>query len=352
MTFTAERIIRILITILVVVVLSFLVYSYSIIVLYAIIAVILSYIIEPLVNRLQSRGMSRVPAILLSMNVVLLLLVWIFTSVFPTIISQLISLAQQLNINTIQNVASKVEAQLIEWIPILPLGFFKESIVSILTRLFELEGISDTVNQLLNVFTNVFYAVIIIPFSTFFFLKDGSRFRRAALEYIPNDYFEISLTILSKIEYRLISYFKSVGLQSLFVGIVSWILLASFGFKNALAIAVVTGLANTIPYFGPLIGYTLAVLVAIFETGDFDLVGYGLLAILITQLLDNIIFQPVLFSKSADLHPILILFGVLIGAETAGVIGMLIAIPIATILKILYREISNSINRYHVFQSK
>jgi predicted PurR-regulated permease PerM len=347
---TLERILKTVLAIGVISSIAFLMVTYSTLVIYTLIAVVLSYVIEPIVNKMQSKGVARVPAIFIAMNAVLLLLAWGVTSVVPSVVGQIITLAKQLDVNNVQSIATKIEARMIEIIPILPSGFLRDSAVNLLSKIFEIGGLQDTITQLVNVFTNVFYAVIIIPFSTFFFLKDGSNFRRKALEWIPNAYFELSLAILSKIEYRLVQYFKSVGLQSLFVGFLSWLLLSVFGFKNALAIAVVTGIANTIPYFGPALGYILAIVVAIFETGTFDLVGLGILAIFITQMMDNIVFQPMLFSKSADLHPILILFAVLIGAETAGIVGMLVAIPLATTIKILAREISKSLTQYHVFR--
>jgi predicted PurR-regulated permease PerM len=112
------------------------------------------------------------------------------------------------------------------------------------------------------------------------------------------------------------------------------------------------GLANTIPYFGPIIGYILSIIVSIIEVGDFSLVLPCVLAILFVQLLDNLLFQPLIFSRSADLHPVAILFIILIGAETAGILGMLIAIPIATIIKITINQISWSLNNYHVFRAR
>ena len=67
-------------------------------------------------------------------------------------------------------------------------------------------------------------------------------------------------------------------------------------------------------------------------------------------MLDNLVFQPLLFSRSADMHPVAILFIILIGAETAGILGMLVAIPIATIIKITINQITWSFNNYQVFR--
>jgi len=75
-----------------------------------------------------------------------------------------------------------------------------------------------------------------------------------------------------------------------------------------------------------------------------------MIAIFVVQMLDNLIFQPFLFSRSADMHPVAILFIILIGAETAGIFGMLIAIPIATVVKITINQVSWSFNNYQVFR--
>ena len=110
------------------------------------------------------------------------------------------------------------------------------------------------------------------------------------------------------------------------------------------------GIANTIPYFGPIIGYVLSIIISIVETGDFSLVLYCVVAIFIVQMIDNLIFQPYLFSRSADMHPVAILFIILIGAETAGILGMLIAIPLATTIRITINQIIWSFNNYQVFR--
>ena len=169
------------------------------------------------------------------------------------------------------------------------------------------------------------------------------------LRIVPNKYFETSLVILDKIESRLLIYFSSVLLQSSIVGLLSFIFLSIIGLENALLVAIIIGLANSIPYFGPLIGYVLAIVVSIYETGSVDLVPNSLFAILGVQVIDNVILQPLIFSKSADLHPIYILFVVLIGAELAGVLGMLLAIPVVTIVRITVTEIRWSLQNYHVF---
>ena len=94
----------------------------------------------------------------------------------------------------------------------------------------------------------------------------------------------------------------------------------------------------------------LSIVISIIETGDFSLVIPCIIAVLIAQLLDNVVLQPLIFSKSADMHPVAILFIILIGAQTAGILGMLVAIPIATVIKISIIQIHWSFNNYRIFR--
>jgi len=328
-----------------------LLYNYSTLLAYAIIATILSYILDPVVNRMQSAGMNRLLAIALTLSTLILMFVWISTNIIPVIANQMVELARQMNIENIENIASQIENKLIENFNFLPAGFLSNNITEAARGLLDVGELPTALSNIIGIFTNIFSAVLIIPFATFFFLKDGSKIRRDLLQFVPNKYFETILGLVDKIETRLGIYFRSVLLQSLLVAFFSWLALTLAGLNNALSVGIVVGVANTIPYFGPIIGYILSIIVSIIEVGDFTLVLPCVLAILFVQILDNIIFQPFIFSRSADMHPVAILFIIMIGAETAGIIGMLIAIPIATIIKITINQIRWSFNNYYVFRS-
>lgn len=351
-TLTVERVFRGFLFLLFLAVSMLLLYRFSTLVGYVVIALLFSYLFDPIVNRMQSSGFSRTSAVMIVVASFILIIVWSSTSIVPTIGNQILGLTAQVNVETIQNVADQVEREIIAIIPFIAEGQIKESITRFIDRIFDVGDIQRTIGNLVGVFANIFTAAIIIPFATFFFLKDGSKLRRQILELVPNRYFETTLTIINKIETRLVLYFKSVLLQCSIVGAISWILLSFAGLNNALSVGLAVGLANTIPYFGPIIGYFLSVVIAIFETGDFSLVPYCILAIAIAQIVDNIILQPLIFSKSADMHPLYILFVILIGAEVAGLLGMLLAIPLATIIRITVTEVNWSINNYYVFKSE
>ncbi|MDZ7715908.1 MAG: AI-2E family transporter [Balneolaceae bacterium] len=349
---TLEKVVKFVLGTAGLVVIAMILYNYGTLVGYAIIAMILSYILDPFVNRMQSAGMNRTLAIGLTLSTLILVFVWISTNIIPIIANQMVELAGQLNIQNIQNIASQIENRLVKDFTFLPEGFLSANLTTVAKELLDVGELPSALSNIIGVFTNIFSAVLIIPFATFFFLKDGSKIRRDILKLVPNKYFETVLSLIDKIETRLGIYFRSVLLQSILVAFFSWLALTLAGLNNALSVGIVVGLANTIPYFGPVIGYILSIIVSIIEVGDFTLVLPCVLAILFVQVLDNVVFQPFIFSRSADMHPVAILFIIMIGAETAGILGMLIAIPIATIIKITINQISWSFNNYYIFRNR
>ncbi|WP_421775068.1 AI-2E family transporter [Gracilimonas sp.] len=347
---TLERVVKFIVGAAAIAVALLILYNYSTLVVFLILAMILSYILDPFANRLQSAGLNRTFGITLILATVILILVFISTSVIPIIANQMAELTAQLSIENIRRIAVQVENQLTTKFEFLPDGFLEENITAVMNELFNVSQISTIVSDALSIFTNIFSAVLVVPFAAFFFLKDGSKIRRDLLQLVPNKYFETTLTVIDKIEQRLGLYFRSVLFQSFLVALSSWTTLSIAGLDNSMSVGIAVGLANTIPYFGPILGYFLSIIVSIIETGNFSLVAACILAIFVVQMLDNIVFQPMLFSRSADMHPVAILFIILIGAETAGIIGMLVAIPIATVIKITITQVSWSFNNYQVFR--
>ncbi len=347
---TFENIFKSVVGITALAVVALIVFNYINLVAYAIIAMLLSYLLDPVVNRMQASGMNRTFAITITLSSVILLIVWISTSVIPIVANQMAGLTRQLTIDNMIFIANQVEMQLREYLDFIPPGYLRENIEILAEDFFNIGRFSDILSDLIGIFTNLFAAFLIIPFATFFFLKDGYKIRRDLLELVPNKYFESILTLIDKIEIRLGHYFRSVALQCTLVGIASWLALSFAGLNNAASVGIAIGISNSIPYFGPLIGYILSIIISIIETGDFSLVLPSILAVLFAQILDNVVLQPLIFSKSADIHPVAILFIIMVGAQTAGILGMLIAIPIATIIKITFNQVVWSFNNYHIFR--
>lgn len=350
---TLERIVKFSIGIAALAILGWILIKLGNLVLYLVLALILSYILDPIVNWLQRNKIHRTLAITLTLSAVILVFVYASTTVIPKVADQMVKLARQLDLQNIEMIANSLETKLSDDYEFIPDGFLSNNLSQVLNSLFDFDEFSSVFSNIVGVFTDIFSAILVVPFAAFFFLKDGSKIRRDLLKLIPNKYFETSLTLIDKIEKRLGLYFRSVLLQSILVAASSWATLSIAGLDNSLSVGIAVGLANTIPYFGPIIGYVLSIIISIIETGgDFSLVLVCIIAIFIVQMLDNILFQPLLFSRSADMHPVAILFIILVGAEVAGILGMLVAIPLATIIRITILQIIWSFNNYQVFNQE
>jgi predicted PurR-regulated permease PerM len=349
---TLERIVKFAIGIAALAVLGWILVKLGNLVLYLVLALILSYILDPIVNWLQRNKIPRTLAITLTLSSVILIFIYASTTVIPKVAEQMVQLARQLDIQNIEMIANRIETRLSDDYEFIPDGFLSNNLSQILNSLFDFDQFSSVFGNIVGVFTDIFSAILVVPFAAFFFLKDGSKIRRDLLRMIPNKYFETSLTLIDKIEKRLGLYFRSVLMQSVLVATSSWATLSIAGLDNSLSVGIAVGLANTIPYFGPIIGYILSIIISIIETGDFSLVLVCIIAIFIVQMLDNIVFQPLLFSRSADMHPVAILFIILVGAEVAGILGMLVAIPLATVVRITILQIIWSFNNYQIFNQE
>ncbi len=193
-----------------------------------------------------------------------------------------------------------------------------------------LQGLSDLMSEIAGFLVNL----IIIPFITFFILWEGDTATKKLIERIPNKYFEMTLNVIYKIKDKLIGYLNGWILDSVIVGVLNIIIYYMIGVNYAILLGTIAGISNLIPYVGPIFGVIPAILLSLLQYGDFHQVGWILgLSLFGVQLVDNTIIQPLCFSKTVDMHPVTIIIVLIVGNSILGVAGMLLAIPIATILK-------------------
>lgn len=345
--FTPERIVRGLLWVLLIVTVLVVVWYFSRLVIYLVVGAALAYMMQPIVDKVQSIGFERITSILVTFIIVFGGLSVLLRYLVPFVASQVSDISQLVTPSGIRSVLASIEDRL-------PASFQDDSISSgietAITTLFEGDKLSSLMGSLVDLFTNLFYAVIVVPFITFFFLKDGTRIRHNLMKLAPNRYFEITLSIIEKIESNMGRYLKGLLLQCISIATLASILLYFVGLEYALAVGVFTGLANTIPYFGPVMGFLAGTVVGVGQTGDLSLVPGIMIAMAVTQITDNVFFQPFIFSKAARAHPLIILFVVLIGAQVAGIVGMLVAIPLTTIIRVIIEQVRWSLKNYRILQ--
>jgi putative permease len=190
--------------------------------------------------------------------------------------------------------------------------------------------------------------VVIVPFVAYFLIVDGDKAVNGFIELIPNKYFEMSLNVFYKIKVKLVDYFKGWLLECAIIGILSIAGLTILGVNHAVFIGIAAGFANLIPYFGPVVGASLAVIVSMTQTGNFSMLLPILLLTVLIRIIDDIAIQPLCYSASIDMHPAAVVLILLIGHELMGIAGLMLAMPIATILKTTAVETYWGLKHYQI----
>jgi predicted PurR-regulated permease PerM len=175
---------------------------------------------------------------------------------------------------------------------------------------------------------------------------------------IPNYYFEVTISAITKIEMLLSNYLVGLLIQMLAIFTLASLGLSLLGIKFALTIALFAAVANLIPYLGPLLGTIFGIIVSLSTSATLlDTPNDYLILILkivlvfgIVQLIDNIVLQPLIFSKSVKAHPLEIFVVIFAGASLAGIPGMIAAIPVYTILRVSVIELYSGYKQYKIFR--
>ncbi|RZJ67279.1 MAG: AI-2E family transporter [Flavobacterium sp.] len=182
-------------------------------------------------------------------------------------------------------------------------------------------------------------------FITFFFLKDRAIFAQGTKKLLAGPHEEKILNSLDKIDHLLSRYFIGLLMQLTVIFVLYLIVLLIFGVQNALIIALLCAILNIIPYVGPLIGSILAALLTMmsnlgsdFQSEILPTTIYVLIGFSIVQMIDNNLTGPLIFSKSVDSHPLEIFLVILVAGFLFGILGMVIAVPLYTILKVIAKE--------------
>ncbi|MEL6444200.1 MAG: AI-2E family transporter [Bacteroidota bacterium] len=348
-SFTLERTIRWLLAAAALGLAVWLAYIFADIVLYLLVGVVVAFLLRPIVGRYERAGLAPVAAIVAAFVTVIGGVALGLLVLAPYVGEQVGRLGQLLTPERIEAVAASLERSLSRITP-LPPGTVEARVSEGLESLVQQERITAMATSIVGFFANVFYAAVIVPFVAFFVLKDGEALEDKALDLVPNRYFEMTLSLVGTLERTLGRYFRALALQCLSVGAIATVLLMVVGLDGAVVIGLFTGLANSIPYFGPVLGLAAGSLVGIAQTGDLSLVPGVFVAMAITQASDNVLLQPLYFSRAAGTHPLVILVAVLVGARLGGILGMLVAIPLLTVVQVLVREVVWSVRNYRIFR--
>lgn len=223
----------------------------------------------------------------------------------------------------------------------------QDYIVEKVASILNIQMIQNFIGSLIGILGNVIIAVFSITFITFFFLKDQRLFFESILMWVPDKYTANVQRALFSIKTLLTRYFIGIVIQSTCIMILITIgmTIAGIDFQQALVMGLILGVLNVIPYAGPWIGLFIAIIMGVashitqdFNTVVIPLVTYMIIVEAVTHLIDNVVFQPVIFSNSVRAHPLEIFIVVLASGFAAGIPGMILGIPAYTVMRVFARE--------------
>lgn len=195
-------------------------------------------------------------------------------------------------------------------------------------------------------FLMIFFFVLV------FALLDGDRMHRSLVQLIPNEFYESTLFILDKSHQILANYLRGLFVENTVLGLLTMTLLfpvcmvTELSLLLAFIVSLIIALTNVIRIIGPIIGAIFGAFLALAATNDLRVVLAILIIALIVQILDNVLVLPLVMQDQVNIHPVVCLLGVIVGGILAGVLGMILAIPVISGIKVVYRVLSVEMKRF------
>lgn len=320
-----------------------LVYSRDLVVL-VIVAAILAYLLFPLVNNLERRGVGHTLAasiVFFGLSLILGVFGWLL---IPLLAEQVAEWQEGWGNGRLYSLLDRLEADITARLPFVEpgsLGLAESARESLESQEGHLLGYAT---DALSVVGNL----VVVPFVLFFLLRDGARIMKNMVSLVPNRYFEFAMGVLYKIDEHLGGYLRGQSAVAMLVGLATIIGLGLLGVDYYLMLGLFTGIANFVPYVGFVISAGLALAVSIFTTGGIGQLFGIVIVFVVVQTLENVVLQPLITARNVSLHPVTVLLAILLGGRFAGVLGMALAVPTVAIAKVIIVETAVTLRRFRL----
>lgn len=191
--------------------------------------------------------------------------------------------------------------------------------------------LTNGVASIVSIITNVTLTIVTVPFLLFYMLKDGHKLPHAIVRFLPVSYRDEGLAILKDTSKTLSAYIQGQMTVALLVGLIAWIGYLIIGLPYSLILALVVSITNIIPYVGPFLGAAPAVIIGFFDSPMMALLA--ILVVVIAQQIESNLLSPLIIGKQLDTHPVTIIIILLVAGNLAGIMGMILAVPVYAVTK-------------------
>lgn len=325
---------------------------------YILLAVVVSLIGKPLMTLMQKvtiKGRKAPDWMLAALTLIILMV--IFTAVFTMIVPVVSGIVKNISLANIEDAARRVAIPLADFNAFLMSTFpklgtdFRIEVVAVqeLHKLFDPSAFSSMIGSAASIVTDLGIGIFSVMFISFFFIKDDGLFTSMVAAIVPDKHEGNAAQAIADIGHLLSRYFTGVLIEITGVALLNFLgllLIARLGMNAALGIAFLTGILNVIPYVGPLFGGLLGTVLGLVlkysSTTPVGLdVNFWIFTIILiaifctTQLVDNFLYQPVIYSTSIKAKPLEIFIVLLIVGHIGGPLAMIAAIPSYTVVRVI-----------------
>lgn len=302
---------------------------------------VIAYLVNPLIEKLLERGFSRIGAIVLLFS--MLLTISLIFGVFglPKIVDELNSLGE-----TLPEYVTSLQSRLDDFyydIQRIKLPAIVKQMADQALAKAEQTGL-DVVNRLTDLIFNIFshlVSLVMAPIIAYYLLKDKEILTKSIQKWVPQKYQMETFRLWKEINQVVSGFMRGQFLVAIFIAILSTIGLIILKIDFAIVLGIIAGAFNVIPYLGPILGGIPAVLLALIKS-PIKAVGV-IIVFAIIQQIDGGFISPRIMGENVGLHPITVIFAVLAGGQLGGIVGMILAVPIAGVVKVILRFISEKI---------
>ncbi len=306
------------------------------------------YVLSPFVDYFERKGFSRSLSTMIPFCLAMLMALGVFALFASDLVGQVLDLKSQFPryLESTSSALIKFESGITKAIkPYYSIDLkskIEPTIIAWSKSIFE---------NLPDYFSKGLTILFLAPFLTYFMLVDGNHFLRKLLALVPNRYFELVLNLNYQVGSQMGGFIRARLLETALVSLIIWLGLFALGFPYALLLSIFAGAMNIIPYLGPVIGF-LPVIVIHFANLSGNVSGahmeqlWPLMGVFIlAQVIDTVLIVPFVVAKIVDLHPVSVVLAIMVGAQTMGVLGMIISIPVFSALKVsiqsVYRHLTD-----------
>lgn len=312
---------------------------------YIAIAAVISLIGRPIIVFLRRRLKLGITfSVILTMLIFVCLFAGLVALFIPLIAEQSKNLSL-LNVDSLQYNIDYLYNEIVNYFHLKPIDVKQSIKDSGLLKKLDFSIIPNFVNTLVSGLGSFSVGLFSVLFISFFFLKDSKLLQAAIITTVPVKDESKTLVSLNKIKNLLSRYFLGLIFQILIIFVIYTIVLLIFGIENAIVIAFLCALLNLIPYIGPMISAVLMALLSMssnlgesFSEVILPKTIYVMIGFAFAQLVDNFFSQPIIFSRSVKSHPLEIFLIIVIAGLLFGVVGMILAIPSYTAIKVILKE--------------